>query len=595
MGCSDKLGTTGQGHDFFVRYSAWTALNRIGRKTGAWDAIAAGLGSDRTPIREGTLFAFRETYNPEAVEVLAKRAGDTAISNETRGAILALLGELSYQRTPWKNADWWGTQPVRGNPRARAVKWDGTAAATAALTHGLADSDAVVRTGAAKGMIATDNAGLAADVVKHLTTEKDKEAKKAMLAALVNVRNRSSEFTKAGNELAARLLTDADSADLVDETLAFAGSLPSLSKEVAVVMLKQSSAASIKPKQLVALLEGLAKSNDADVTAALVEKTSAKDNDVRKTAVGLIATRPGDAVSSALIAALKDKSAAVQKEAAQALAKRKDKSAIPALLDCLGDKNLRFDATMALAKTPDLRAVDVYLEGAGSKNNQQRDECRRAIAAIKTEALPAIEKRLAVKPPLSGEVILQLQKIYNDVPTARSSPLFQIAAKTITVDEYNAAALSENGGNKDRGKKLFFDVKGSNCVKCHKVRGEGGEVGPDLSSIATRYDRAKLIESVLYPSKQILDGYDMTIIETKDGKVIQGIVRGDAGDELTLIDAEAKKIVVKKADIETRTKSEKSIMPDGIQVGMTLVEFSDLISYLESLRDSTPPMPANKK
>jgi putative membrane-bound dehydrogenase-like protein len=596
-------------NDLFIRYSAFTAINRIASRNGGavvvalpqtggatrelesrWMIAATGFRSDHTPVRERTIFAFRETYLPLAVESLAKSSTDGRIDTESRAQILDMLGQLSYKRPDWK-AEWWGTQPVRGNPRARSVKWDGTDTAVAALQTGLKDSDPVVRTGAAKGMIASDSAALATDVVKHVTTEKDKDARKAMLAALVNVRNRSAEFTKAGNDLASRLLADAD---LVDETLAFAGSLPSLSKDVAVMMLKQSAAGSMKPKQMIAMLEGLAKSNEPEVTAALVEKASAKDNDVRKTAVGLIATRPGDAVCPALIVALKDKNASVQKEAAQALAKRKDKAAIPALLACLADKNLRFDATMALAKTPDLRAVDVYLEGAGSKNNQQRDECRRAIAAIKVDALPAIEKRLAAKPPLSGEVILQLQKIYNDVPAARSSPLFQIAAKTITVDEYNSAALNENGGNKDRGKKLFFDLKGSNCVKCHKVRGEGGEAGPDLSSIATRYDRAKLIESVLYPSKQILDGYHMTILAMNDGKVIQGIVRSESGDELTLVDAESKKIVVKKADIETRTKSEKSLMPDGLQVGMTLVEFADLISYLESLRD-VAPMPANKQ
>jgi putative membrane-bound dehydrogenase-like protein len=580
--------------DLFVRYSAWTALNRIGRQKESWNAIAAGLTSDRTPVRDGTLFAFRETYEPRAIEALAKRAADSSTPNETRAAILALVGELAYKRLAWK-AQWWGTQPVKGNPPARVEKWDGTAAATDAVRTGLADPDAIVRAGAARGAVASENSALALDVVRRIGDEKDKETRRAMLTALVHVRNRSTEFAKAGNDLAAKLLAGPDSADTLSETLAFAGSLPNVSKEVAVVMLKQSSLGSMKPKQLVVLLEGVAKSNDPDVTTALIARTKGGDVEVRKTAVGLIATRTGDAVSPALIAALKDKSGVVQKEAAQALARRKDKSAVPALLDCLGDKKLRFDATMALAKTPDVRAVDVYLEGVGSKNNQQRDECRRAVAAIKTEALPAIEKRLAQKPPLSGEVILQLQKIYNDVPDARKSPLFRIAAKTISVDEYNAAALSEQGGNAGRGKKLFFDLKGSACVKCHKIRGEGGDVGPDLSSIATRYDRAKLIESVLYPSKQILDGYHMTIVETKAGQVIQGIVRAESGDELTLVDAEAKKIVLKKADIETRTKSEKSIMPDGVQIGMTLVEFTDLISYLESLRDPMPPMPANKK
>ena len=512
---------------------------------------------------------------------------------------MALLGELSYQRLPWKNADWWGTQPVRGNPRARSVKWDGTPAATAALTHGLSDADAVVRIGAAKGAVASENADLATNVVKHLAIEKDKEAKKAMLAALVNVRGRSSEFTKTGNDLAARLLTDADSADLFSETLAFAGSLPSLSKDVAVVMLKQSSAGSMKPKQLIVLLEGLAKSSDADVTTALVEKATAKDSEVRKTAVGLLATRSGDAVAPALIAALKDKNGNVQREAAKALAKRKDKSAVPALLACLTDKNLRFDATMALAKTPDMRAIDVYLEGAAKQEQRATATSAGGRSQLsRPKAASPSSKRSVKSPPLSRRGYpesaedLQRHAVGPVESAVQDRPAKTIAPSTSTTR--GRPLQRRTAATRNCGKKLFFDLKGSACSKCHKVRGEGGEVGPDLSSISTRYDRAKLIESVLYPSKQILDGYDMTVVELKDGKVLQGIVRGDSGDELTLIDVEAKKHVVKKEDIESRTKSTKSLMPDGVQVGMTLVEFSDLISYLESLRDPAPPMPANK-
>ena len=133
-----------------------------------------------------------------------------------------------------------------------------------------------------------------------------------------------------------------------------------------------------------------------------------------------------------------------------------------------------------------------------------------------------------------------------------------------------------------------MDVKGAACIKCHKVGTDGGEVGPDLRGIGAKYNRAQLAESVLDPSKQILDGYDMTIIETKSGQVVNGIVRTEAGDEVMLVDAEGKKILLKKGDIETRVKSKKSIMPDGLQVGMTIGEFADLISYLESLKEKTP-------
>jgi len=101
-------------------------------------------------------------------------------------------------------------------------------------------------------------------------------------------------------------------------------------------------------------------------------------------------------------------------------------------------------------------------------------------------------------------------------------------------------------GDSQRGRQIFFDAKGSACVKCHRIGKEGGEVGPDLSGIGLKYNRNQLIENVLYPSKQILDGYEVTVIETKAGLSINGIVRAESGDELTLIDAEGKKHTVKK-------------------------------------------------
>jgi putative membrane-bound dehydrogenase-like protein len=578
--------------DPFVRYAAFTALARIGRQrahlgtpSAAWTMIAKGLASDHTLVREATLFAFRESYDIDAVSTLARVS--LAQSSETRAALLQLLGELAYKRPAWKG-QWWGTQPVRSLPPARTEAWEGTKIAADALRAGLGDKEGFVRQGAAQGIVASDSATLAIDLLRHVPGEKDVEVRKAMIEALAHVRNPNAEYTRAANELAVTLLQEPK---LVGEALAFAGNLPSLSREVTLEILKQP-VKSLAPKQQVALLEALAKSQGEEVTPALVAQTRADEAEVRTTAVRLLATRRGVPVSEALIDALKDKSDSVRKEAVVALGKRKEKSAVPALLECLADKNLRFDATISLAQIPDVRAAALYIEGIGSRNNKQRDECVRALAALKLEALPIIEARLAQKPALSGEVVLQLQNIYTKGPEARKSPLFQIAAKAVSVQEYETAALNERGGNAERGKKLFFDLKGVACSKCHKVGKEGaGDVGPDLSGIGTRYNRQQLVESVLYPSRKILDGYQVTIIETGAGQVLQGIVRGETGDEVTLVDSEAKKHVLKKSEIEARAKSEKSLMPDGVQVGMTILEFADLIAYLESLRDPTPAAP----
>jgi putative heme-binding domain-containing protein len=327
---------------------------------------------------------------------------------------------------------------------------------------------------------------------------------------------------------------------------------------------------------------------------ALLVNLHHASSDVRARAVQLLTAKSGETISKELLGALADKSTAVRKEAVIALGKRKEKDAIPALLPLAKDVDLRFDALRALTRMPDPRAAAVFLDGLGSKNQKQRDESLRALTSIKKEAFPVIEGRLQKKPALAASVVLQLQKIYKDVPEAKASALFNIAAKEVNVDEFAAAAVNEQG-NPTHGRAMFLDLKGVACAKCHRVGKEGGEVGPDLSGIGLKYNRNQLIESVLYPSKQILDGYDVTILETKAGQVLTGIVRAEADGAVTLIDAEGKKHTVKTADVESRAKSAKSIMPDGLQNGLTIAEFADIISFLETLKEAPPTAAAPQK
>jgi putative heme-binding domain-containing protein len=334
-------------------------------------------------------------------------------------------------------------------------------------------------------------------------------------------------------------------------------------------------------------LEAVAKARAPEVEAALSTGLHHARTPVRAAALRLLAPRPGVEVTRALESALKDTDGAMRKDAITALGKRKDRSALPALLACLDDRQLHFDAITAVAQMPDARAITAYLEGLGGRNNPQREACARALGALKTEALPVIETRIDTKPPLAADVVAQLQKIYAGHPAAKGSKLLSLTPKMIALEELAAAALRQKG-DAEHGRRLFFDAKGAACSKCHRVQNEGGEIGPDLSDIATRYNRAQLLESVLYPSKKILDGYDLTEIETKDGQVLSGIVRADSGDELTLGDADGKKHVIKKAAIESRLKSDKSLMPDGLEAGMSANDLADLLSFLESLRGKTP-------
>ena len=155
----------------------------------------------------------------------------------------------------------------------------------------------------------------------------------------------------------------------------------------------------------------------------------------------------------------------------------------------------------------------------------------------------------------------------------------------------HAQAALTMPGNPDRGRTLFFSDKRTRCADCHKVEKKGGDVGPELSSIGGKFDRPHLIESLLEPSRQIVEGFRATSIVTRDGRVIVGLVKQRSGAQLTLVDAEGKQQQLPQSSVEEISDSDISLMPEGIAKELSPQEFTDLVAYLETLRSGAKPKP----
>jgi putative heme-binding domain-containing protein len=154
--------------------------------------------------------------------------------------------------------------------------------------------------------------------------------------------------------------------------------------------------------------------------------------------------------------------------------------------------------------------------------------------------------------------------------------------KAADPNEQRRAAMN-SGGNAAKGKELFVSTS-LKCAVCHKVAGQGGEAGPDLSLVAGKFDRTHLIESVLDPSAQILEGFRTTRVELKDGRTLTGIVSGESEGGFTLVDSEGKKHAVATKDIDRRSTDTKSLMPADLCADLSPAEFTDLMAYLDTLR-----------
>lgn len=170
------------------------------------------------------------------------------------------------------------------------------------------------------------------------------------------------------------------------------------------------------------------------------------------------------------------------------------------------------------------------------------------------------------------------------VVVVRFSNSLAIAQTDAPMKEQYQRHAETNIGNADRGKLVFDNRDKAACSKCHSVDGNRTGVGPDLASIGFKYERERLIESILEPSKFVADGYGTTILTTQSGKIYTGVLQRVTGTFVEMKDAESKAIQIPLAEVEEQRQSNVSIMPQDIHLKMTPEEFTDLVTYLQSLR-----------
>lgn len=555
--------------DLFTRYSIFTALNRIGKAdSNAWPAISVGLQSTNVDVRDGTLIAMRETYDQQNVAALATFVASTNWPGDARALALTTLSELHHQRPAW-TGNWWSTQPARGSPAAKTEKWTGTSQVIAAVTNALKDPQTGVRRTAVDALAKIGDTNVT-PLLCAVYPDQVLEVKRSILEALGGLCG-----TNSGDLVANVLASPEKNKDVLAYAITAAGRVKVKSSTDALVALISNTTNTTTLAQASHALGDTKSTNGIPILAKMLRNA---DSNVRKeagdalVAIGLYSV-------NAVLPLLSDSDKKTRDAAIYTAGLLRDKRATPALLASYATDEYRTNALEALARMADATALDAYLDGLESGDDTMRTRCREAIERIRDQVLDKIvEKHLAK--PFTGKALAALQRAYMNSDKAKQGPLFKGALKQ---DDFVKFA-EKTHGDPGRGRKIFSGSVG--CVTCHRIDGQGGEVGPELTGVAAKYNRSFLVESVLYPSKQILDGYKSTVITTKDGDEFTGFVRAENNRELTLLQASGQKQVIKKADIQKREEGKLSIMPEGLQAALTLSDFADLIAYLETLKEA---------
>ncbi|MFI5459206.1 MAG: PVC-type heme-binding CxxCH protein [Isosphaerales bacterium] len=137
------------------------------------------------------------------------------------------------------------------------------------------------------------------------------------------------------------------------------------------------------------------------------------------------------------------------------------------------------------------------------------------------------------------------------------------------------APLVKEGGDVARGKTVFVQQ----CAKCHRHGSEGGQVGPDLSGMAA-IPRSELLIHILDPSRSVEGNFVQYTVATIDGHVINGLLASETKTSVELIDADAKRHVVLRQDIDQMAASKKSLMPEGFEKQVSPAQINDLLGFL---------------
>lgn len=137
-------------------------------------------------------------------------------------------------------------------------------------------------------------------------------------------------------------------------------------------------------------------------------------------------------------------------------------------------------------------------------------------------------------------------------------------------------------GDAIRGRDVFFSTQAT-CSKCHRVTGEGGLVGPDLTTIGRSRSRRDLLESILYPSATFARGFAPYLVMTEEGKTHTGIILGESPKQLHIGIDHEKSAKVASRSIEAIRASDTSIMPAELNKAISEEQLADLLAYLQSL------------
>ncbi|MCO6457307.1 MAG: DUF1080 domain-containing protein [Pirellulaceae bacterium] len=240
----------------------------------------------------------------------------------------------------------------------------------------------------------------------------------------------------------------------------------------------------------------------------------------------------------------------------------------------------------ALGNTQDGRTVGLLLPliRDAQADPELRRQATRAVAATTNGAKRLLElaQQNSLDDSLKESAAFGLNNSADAEVRSAAARLFPLPPARNNETLPPISELLKRTGDAGRGKLVF--EKSAECAKCHLVRGQGKEVGPDLSEIGGKLSRQALFESILYPSAGISHNYETWALALDSGNVVTGVLVSQTDDTITIKSADAIARTFNKSEIEEQKKQNISLMPADLQKTMNVQELLDVVEYLATLK-----------
>ncbi|MDB6024791.1 MAG: putative rane-bound dehydrogenase domain protein, partial [Verrucomicrobiales bacterium] len=337
-------------------------------------------------------------------------------------------------------------------------------------------------------------------------------------------------------------------------------------------------------------------------TKPLLEKLLASSNPQIKERAQQLGTIWGDAGAIEItLRTINDSNASVDErtKALQSAKQLKNDSAREAVLKLIAQEN---SEPLLIAGLQTLSALGGDKSAAEIVKNWKRftPATRRAASEVLvsrwpwTEALlNAVQDKLIQPNEISAA---QIRAIANYKDTNFNSRMEQLLGKYRESSADKLKLIKEKRKtvlNGDPNMEHGREIAKKTCFVCHKLHGEGADVGPDLTGVG-RSTLDALLANVIDPNQIIGKGYELVEVELKDGRSVSGRLVEESDTQLKLIAAGPTENVVAKSDIESKRVSALSVMPEGLEQ-MPDNDFRDLVWFILSPPEEGALTPEKRK